>query len=140
VLADDDAYDVADYIISQKRPQKANLDKDFPVLLEKPIDTPYGPYIDGFSLDQHRYGPFGPIRTKMQELAAASGTVNAGEPEMDRVDPNQRDNRQRSRRQNRMSESGWSAVRPAGRGCNRSLALVGSRMRPKSEPSPASKP
>ena len=81
VLTDDDAYDVAAYIISQKRPQKANLDMDFPVLLEKPIDTPYGPYIDGFSLDQHRYGPFGPIRAKVQELAATSGTVNAGEPE-----------------------------------------------------------
>ena len=81
VLTDDDAYDVAAYIISQKRPQKANLDKDFPVRLEKPIDTPYGPYIDGFSLDQHRYGPFGPIRAKVQELAATSGTVNAGEPE-----------------------------------------------------------
>jgi thiosulfate dehydrogenase len=81
VLTDDDAYDVAAYIISQKRPEKANLDKDSPVRLEKPIDTPYGPYIEGFSLDQHRYGPFGPIRAKVQELAAALGTVNAGEPD-----------------------------------------------------------
>jgi thiosulfate dehydrogenase len=81
VLMDDDAYDVAAYIISQKRPEKANLDKDFPVRLEKPIDTPYGPYIDGFSLDQHRYGPFGPIRAKVRELAATSGAAIAGEPD-----------------------------------------------------------
>jgi thiosulfate dehydrogenase len=81
VLTDEDAYDVAAYIISQKRPEKANLDKDFPVRLQKPIDTPYGPYVDGFSLEQHRYGPFGPIRAKVQELAAASHTANAGEPD-----------------------------------------------------------
>lgn len=81
VLTDEDAYDVAGYLISQKRPEKANLDQDFPVRLQKPIDAPYGPYVDGFSLEQHRYGPFGPIRAKVQELAAASRTANAGEPD-----------------------------------------------------------
>jgi thiosulfate dehydrogenase len=81
VLADEDAYDVAAYIISQKRPEKANLDKDFPVRLQKPIDTPYGPYVDGFSLEQHKFGPFGPIRAKVQELAAVSGTGKAGDPD-----------------------------------------------------------
>jgi thiosulfate dehydrogenase len=80
VLTDEQAYDVAAFIISQKRPEKANLDKDFPVRIQKPIDTPYGPYADGFSLEQHRYGPFGPIRAKVQELAAMSRTVNAREP------------------------------------------------------------
>jgi thiosulfate dehydrogenase len=78
--SDEDAYDVAGYIISKKRPEKANLDKDFPVRIQKPIDTPYGPYADGFSLEQHRYGPFGPIRAKVQELAAVSRTANAREP------------------------------------------------------------
>jgi thiosulfate dehydrogenase len=81
VLADEDAYDVAAYITSQQRPEKANLDQDFPVRLQKPIDTPYGPYVDGFSPEQHRYGPFGPIRTRVRELAAASRTANAGEPD-----------------------------------------------------------
>lgn len=81
VLADEDAYDVAAYVISQKRPEKADLDKDFPVRLQKPVDTPYGPYADGFSLEQHKFGPFGPIRAKVQELAAASRTVKAGEPD-----------------------------------------------------------
>src|SRR5437660_1666969 len=43
VLSDENAYDVAAYIINQQRPQKANLDKDFPIRLQKPVDTPYGP-------------------------------------------------------------------------------------------------
>jgi thiosulfate dehydrogenase len=81
VLTDEEAYDVAAYIIGQKRPEMANLDKDFPTRLQKPIDTPYGPYADGFTAEEHRYGPFGPIRAKVQELAVASHTVNAGEPD-----------------------------------------------------------
>ncbi len=43
-----DAWDVAAYMVSQPRPHKAGLDKDFPDLLEKPVDAPYGPYADGF--------------------------------------------------------------------------------------------
>ena len=45
VLTDEQAYDVAGYIVSHDRPKKENLDEDFP---EKPIVTPYGPYADGF--------------------------------------------------------------------------------------------
>ena len=78
VLTDEDAYDVAGYIVGQKRPEKANLDKDFPTRLQKPFDTPYGPYADGFSVEQHKFGPFGPILAKVQELAAASGIERAG--------------------------------------------------------------
>ena len=78
VLSDEDAYDVAAYIISQKRPQKTNLDRDFPIRLQKPIDTPYGPYPDDFSLEQHT---FGPIRAKVRELAAGSGIAGAGGPD-----------------------------------------------------------
>ena len=78
VLTDEDAYDVAAYIVSQKRPQKANLDKDFPIRLQKPADTPYGPYADGFTLEQHKFGPFGPIRAKVQKLAAQSRIAKAG--------------------------------------------------------------
>ena len=75
-----DGAKIVGYFISQKRPEKANLDKDFPVRLQKPIDTPYGPYVDGFSLEQHKIGPFGPIRAKVQELTTMSRTVKAGEP------------------------------------------------------------
>ena len=81
VLTDGEAYDVAAYVISQNRPEMANLERDFPTRLQKPIDTPYGPYVDGFSPAQHRYGPFEPIRAKVYELAAASRTANAGEPD-----------------------------------------------------------
>jgi thiosulfate dehydrogenase len=80
-LTDEQAYDVAGYIVSQNRPEKGNLDKDFPIRLQKPIDTPYGPYADGFSAEQHRLGPFGPIRAKVKELADVSRTANAGGPD-----------------------------------------------------------
>jgi thiosulfate dehydrogenase len=81
LLTDEQAYDVAGYIVSQNRPKKADLDKDFPVRLQKPVDTPYGPYADAFPAEQHRLGPFSPIRAKVKELAAASQTPKAGEPD-----------------------------------------------------------
>jgi thiosulfate dehydrogenase len=71
VLSDADAYDVAAYINSLDRPAKANLEKDFPIKMQKPVDAPYGPYVDDFPVEQHKYGPFGPIRAKLRELAAA---------------------------------------------------------------------
>jgi len=70
VLSDQDAYDVAGFINSAERPQRANLDKDFPNRLQKPVDTAYGPYADDFSPEQHKLGPFDPIRAKVKELAA----------------------------------------------------------------------
>jgi thiosulfate dehydrogenase len=81
LLSEADAYDVAAYVVSMTRPAKAGLDKDFPIRLQKPVDTPYGPYADGFSFAQHKYGPFGPIRARVQELAVASQTSNAGGPD-----------------------------------------------------------
>jgi thiosulfate dehydrogenase len=81
VLTHEDAYDVAGYIVSQKRPEEANLDKDYPVRLQKPLDTPYGPYADAFSQQQHKLGPFGPIRINVQELAAQSRITKAGDPD-----------------------------------------------------------
>jgi thiosulfate dehydrogenase len=71
VLSDADAYDVAAYMNSLDRPTKPNLDQDFPNKLRKPVDTPYGPYADDFPPEQHKYGPFDPIRAKVRELAAA---------------------------------------------------------------------
>jgi len=63
-LTVEQAWDVAAYMISQPRPTKAGLDKDFPDLLTKPVDAPYAPYADGFDQQQHMYGPFGPIRAE----------------------------------------------------------------------------
>ena len=70
-LSVEDSWDVAAYVVSQPRPRKADTDRDFPNLLQKPVDTPYGPYADGFSRQQHVYGPFKPIREELARLQAA---------------------------------------------------------------------
>ena len=62
------SWDVAAYVLSQPRPHRAGLEKDFPDLLSKPVDAPYGPYADRFSEKQHKYGPFGPIRDAIKRL------------------------------------------------------------------------
>ncbi len=67
-LSVEEAWDVAAYVVSQPRPGKTGLQKDFPDLLKKPVDTPYGPYADDFSERQHKYGPFAPIRAALAKL------------------------------------------------------------------------
>jgi thiosulfate dehydrogenase len=62
-LSIEEAYDVAAYINSHERPHKAEREKDYPDLNKKPVDTPYGPYADDFTEQQHKYGPFEPIQT-----------------------------------------------------------------------------
>ena len=69
---------VAAYVISMDRPQKADLDKDFPIRTQKPADAGYGPYVDGFGQDQHRFGPFQPIHDR---LKAMKQTLSAGSNE-----------------------------------------------------------
>ena len=70
-----EAWDVAAYMISQPRPHKTGLADDFPDLLRKPVDTPYGPYADGFGVQQHKYGPFAPIRAELMRLKSDPGAV-----------------------------------------------------------------
>lgn len=67
-LSVENAWDVAAYVLSQPRPHKADLGHDFPDLLLKPVDAPYGPYADKFSERQHKYGPFAPIRAAIEKL------------------------------------------------------------------------
>lgn len=67
-LSVDDAWDVAAYVVSQPRPTRAAFDHDFPDLLLKPVDAPFPPYADGFSEQQHKYGPFAPIRAEIERL------------------------------------------------------------------------
>jgi thiosulfate dehydrogenase len=67
-LTDDQAYDVAAYINSHPRPIKANLEVDYPDRARKPIDSPYPPYADDFPHEQHKYGPFRPIREYYDSL------------------------------------------------------------------------
>ena len=56
VLDDEDAFEVAAFLVSQSRPRKRDLDKDYPNWLQKSIDAPYGPHCDGFSAEQHKLG------------------------------------------------------------------------------------
>lgn len=69
-LTQQEAWDVAAFVISQPRPDYPARDKDFPDLVQKPIDTPYGPYADGFSQMQHEFGPYGPIEAAIARLKA----------------------------------------------------------------------
>ena len=62
-LTDEEAWDVAAFVNSQPRPHK-QFSNDWPETKKKPVDFPFGPYTDGFSEEQHKYGPFGPIRKK----------------------------------------------------------------------------
>lgn len=67
-LNPEDAWDVAAFVLSQHRPQLAGIGRDFPDLLLKPVDAAYPPFADNFSVTQHRYGPFGPIRAEIARL------------------------------------------------------------------------
>jgi thiosulfate dehydrogenase len=69
----DDAWDIAAFVFSHPRPHLAGSEHDFPDLLTKPVDTPYGPYADHFSERQHKYGPFGPIRAAIARLQHERG-------------------------------------------------------------------
>jgi thiosulfate dehydrogenase len=60
-LTDEEAWDVAAFVISQPRPEKF-FAEDWPKKETKPVDYAYGPYADNFSEKQHKYGPFIPIQ------------------------------------------------------------------------------
>lgn len=70
MLTDEEAWDVAAYVNSQPRPKK-DLSKDWPNIAGKPIDHPFGPYHDGFTEQEHKYGPFKPIAEKRKQLKEA---------------------------------------------------------------------
>lgn len=63
----DEAWDVAAFVNSQPRPSKP-FTQDWPDISRKPVDHPFGPYTDGFSETQHKYGPFPPIKKKREEM------------------------------------------------------------------------
>lgn len=71
VLSDDEAFDVAGYVLSKPRPIKAGLENDFPARWNKPVDAAFPPYVDGASGDQHRYGPYPPLMDLARQRAAA---------------------------------------------------------------------
>lgn len=60
-LSDEEAWDIAAYVNSMPHPLK-DISKDWPKIEEKTFDHPFGPFADGFSEKEHKYGPFGPIK------------------------------------------------------------------------------
>ena len=60
-ISNEEAWDVSAYINSQPHPVKMYA-YDWPVVNTKPVDYPFGPYTDGFSETDHKYGPYGPIK------------------------------------------------------------------------------
>lgn len=70
-LTDEESWDVAAFVNSQPRPHKEQK-QDYPDRSKKPIDAPYGPYLDGFAAQQHKYGPFQPIVMALKELESSN--------------------------------------------------------------------
>lgn len=62
-LTEEQAWDVAAYIVSQQRPVKT-FPNDWRDLSKKPADYPFGPYTDTFSETRHKYGPFTAMKKK----------------------------------------------------------------------------
>ncbi|MEO8516414.1 MAG: c-type cytochrome [Flavobacterium sp.] len=60
-LSDEDAWDIAAYVETQPRPTK-DFSKDWPEISKKPVDHPFGPFSDKFTEEQHKFGPFEPIK------------------------------------------------------------------------------
>ena len=63
-LTDEEVFDVVAFINCDSihpRPYRP-LEKDCPDLVNKPIDFPWGPFLDTFPVSQHKYGPFKPIK------------------------------------------------------------------------------
>lgn len=61
VLTNEEAWDVAAFVNSQPRPKKV-FGSDWPDISTKPYDHPFGPYADNFNEEQHKFGPFAPIK------------------------------------------------------------------------------
>jgi thiosulfate dehydrogenase len=61
MVTDVEAFHLAAYINTFDRPSKENKQADFPDKKHKPVSTPYGPWEDDFSPEQHKFGPFPPM-------------------------------------------------------------------------------
>jgi thiosulfate dehydrogenase len=61
MLTDEESWDVAAFVNTQRRPAK-DLSKDWPDISKKNFDHPFGPYSDPFSEEQHKFGPYKPIK------------------------------------------------------------------------------
>lgn len=65
-LTEEEAWDIAAFVVSMPRPQKDYL-ADWPKIELKPVDHPFGPYRDQFAEVQHKFGPFPPIENQLKK-------------------------------------------------------------------------
>lgn len=70
VLTMEECWDVAAYVNSRPRP-KRDLQGDWPDISKKPVDHPFGPYADGHTEQQHKYGPYPPILAARKKAESA---------------------------------------------------------------------
>ena len=61
LLTVEEAWDVSAFINSMPRP-RGDFSRDWPDISTKPFDHPFGPFTDKFPAEQHKYGPFEPIK------------------------------------------------------------------------------
>jgi len=73
-LTDEEAWDVAAFVNSQPRPH-IDQRNDWPDFSKKSIDEPFGPYSDGFTALQHKYGPFVPIEEARKKQSQNKNTA-----------------------------------------------------------------
>lgn len=66
LLSEEEAWDLAAYVNSQPRPVFDNS-ADWPDISLKPVDHPFGPFSDTFPEQQHKFGPFGPIKAAREQ-------------------------------------------------------------------------
>lgn len=57
ILSNEQAYDLAAFINSRER-RIFDIRHDWPVISTKPVDYPFGPYADTFSVERHKFGPW----------------------------------------------------------------------------------
>jgi len=72
VLTTEECWDVAAYVNSRPRPHR-QPGGDWPDISKKPVDHPFGPYADGHTEQQHKYGPYPPILAARKKSDAAAG-------------------------------------------------------------------
>ncbi len=68
LLTNAQAWDVAAFVNAQPRPVK-DQSSDWPDIRKKPFDHPFGPYADGFSEQQHKYGPWQEMISPKREVS-----------------------------------------------------------------------
>lgn len=74
-ISAEDSWDIAAFILSKTRPH-FDQSKDYKILKKKPVDDPFGPYLDRFSPTQHKYGPFPPIKEFYKSINKKNEKVN----------------------------------------------------------------